>query len=143
MARLQISGHYAYAAVRSDVTPAPHFCPQPARCIECHADSLSCPLTQLYLPGVPGRVQRGSRGSRGFATSRKHENETNVPKLYVKPITQHPVLCAGGSSRTTGSRYPPSVHAAAFQGGFNRLHQLLHGFFTKSQVKSSQNHLPS
>ena len=22
--------------------------------IECHADSLSCPLTQLYLPGVPG-----------------------------------------------------------------------------------------
>ena len=46
---------------------------KPARCIECHADSLSCPLTQLYIPGVPGRVQRGSRGSRGFATSRKHE----------------------------------------------------------------------
>ena len=38
---------------------------------------------------------------------------------------------------------PPSAHAAAFPGGFNRLHQLLHGFFTKSQVKSSQNHLPS
>ena len=38
---------------------------------------------------------------------------------------------------------PPSAHAAAFQGGFNRLHQLLHGFFTKSQVKSFQNHLPS
>ena len=72
MARLQISGHYAYPAVRSDLTPAPHFC-QLARCIECHADSLSCPLTQLYIPGVPGGVQRGSRGSRGFATSRKHE----------------------------------------------------------------------
>ena len=28
MARLQISGHYAYPAVRSDVTPAPHFCPR-------------------------------------------------------------------------------------------------------------------
>ena len=26
---------------------------------------------------------------------------------------------------------PPSAHAAAFPGGFNRLHQLLHGFFTK------------
>ena len=38
---------------------------------------------------------------------------------------------------------PPSAHAAAFQGGFKRLHQLLHGLFTKSQVKSFQNHLPS
>ena len=72
MARLQISGHYAYPAVRSDVTSAPHFCPR-ATAAGCHADSLSCPLTQLYIPGVPGRVQRGSRGSRGFATSRKHE----------------------------------------------------------------------
>ena len=201
------------------------------------------------------------------------KNETNVPELYVKPITQHPVLCAGGSSKTSGSSNPPlsarrglpgwlqpasstspwlfyqvssevfsksssvmssllllqtnrvqktrvrhkqaqvqnsqqnefkrqaqgagasrggagpeplqpavkhkkirqtfrsclssltrsciqdcvqevpvgpmaqgtppSAHAAAFQGGFNRLHQLLHGFFTKSQVKSFQNHLPS
>ena len=63
MARLQISGHYAYPAVCSDVTQR-RTCvlerPQPARCIECHADSLSCPLTQLYIPGVPGRVQRGS-----------------------------------------------------------------------------------
>ena len=41
--------------------------------LNVNADSLSCPLTQLYIPGVPGRVQRGSRGSRGFATSRKHE----------------------------------------------------------------------
>ena len=31
------------------------------RCIECHADSLSCPLTQLYIPGVPGRVQGDKR----------------------------------------------------------------------------------
>ena len=106
MARLQISGHYAYPAVRSDVTRRTSVLerPQPARCIECHADSLSSPLTQLYIPGVPGRVQRGSRGSRGFANTK---NETNVPELYVKPITQHPVLCAGGSSRTNGSRYPP------------------------------------
>ena len=28
MARLQISGHYAYPAVRSDLTPAPHFWPR-------------------------------------------------------------------------------------------------------------------
>ena len=30
-----------------------------------------------------------------------------LPELYVKPSTQHPGLCAGGSSRTNGSRYPP------------------------------------
>ena len=47
--------------------------PQPARCIDCHADSLSCPLTQLYIPMVPGRGCKGGPGSRGFATSRKHE----------------------------------------------------------------------
>ena len=28
MARLQISGHYVYPAVRSDLTPALHFCPR-------------------------------------------------------------------------------------------------------------------
>ena len=33
----------------------------------------------------------------------------------------HPGLCAGGSSRTNGSRYPPSAHAFSV---FNRLHQL-------------------
>ena len=38
---------------------------------------------------------------------------------------------------------PPSAHAAAFPGGLSWLHQLLHGSFTKSQVKSFQNHLPS
>ena len=85
----------------------------------------------------PGRVQ-------GQSLCNQPKNETNVPELSVKPNTQlHPGLCAAGSSRTNGSRYPPSAHAAAFPGGFNRLHQLLHGFFTKSQVKSSQNHLPS
>ena len=51
-------------------------------------------------------MQRGSRGSRGFAAVNT-KNETNVPQLYVKPITQHPVLCAGGCSRTNGSRSPP------------------------------------
>ena len=97
-------------------------------------------------PRATAAFQGGCKGGPGGpealqpAVNTKHE--TNVPELYVKPITQHPVLCAGGSSRTNGSRYPPSAHAAAFQGGFNRLHQLLHGFFTKSHVKSFQNHLP-
>ena len=82
--------------------------PQPARCIECHADSLSCPLTQLYIPGVPGGVQRGFRGPEALQPAVNTKNETNVPELYVKPNTQlHPGLCAGGSSRTNGSRYPP------------------------------------
>ena len=35
-----------------------------------HADSLSCPLTQLYIPGVPGGCKGGPGGP---ATSRKHE----------------------------------------------------------------------
>ena len=55
----------------------------------------------------------------------------------MSSLSQHPGLCAGGSRRTNGSRYLPSAHAAALQGGFNRLHQLLHGFL------SFQNHLPS
>ena len=76
MARLQISGRYAYPAVRSDLTPARHFCPRAtaaARCIECHADSLSCPLTRLNIPAVPGRVAGGVQGVQKFATSHKHK----------------------------------------------------------------------
>ena len=51
----------------------------------------------------PGGVQGQSLCNQPYNT----KNETNVPELSVKPITQHPVLCAGGSSRTNGSRYPP------------------------------------
>ena len=87
---------------------------QPARCIECHADSLSCPLTQLHIPGVPGGVHRGSRALQPAVNTK---NETNVPEeLYVKPITQHPVLCAGGFSRTNGSRYAPVGARRGFPG---------------------------
>ena len=58
----------------------------------------------------------------------------SATELYVKPAMQlHPGLCAGGSRRTNGPRYPP---VGARRG--LRLHQLLHGFFTKSQVKSSK-----
>ena len=117
----------------------------PARCIECHADSLSCPLTQLYIPGVPGGVQRGSRGSRGFATSHKTRKIRQTFRSCLSSLTRSCIqdcvqeVPVGQMAQGT----PPSAHAAAFQGGFNRLHQLLHGFFTKSQVKSFQNHLPS
>ena len=38
--------------------------PQPARCIECHADSLSCPLTRLNIPGVQGLCREGPGGPR-------------------------------------------------------------------------------
>ena len=38
---------------------------------------------------------------------------------------------------------PPSAHAAAFPGGFNRLHQLLHGFFTKSVFSKSSSVMSS
>ena len=142
MARLQISGHYAYPAVRSDLTPAPV---APARCIECHADSLSYPLTQLYIPGVPGGVQRGSRDYRGFANSRKTRKIRQTFRSCLSSLARS---CIQDCVQEVpvgqlAQRTPPSAHAAAFQGGFNRLHQLLHGFFTKSQVKSSQNHLPT
>ena len=117
----------------------------PACCIECHADSLSCPLTQLYIPGVPGGVQRGSRGSRRFATSRKTRKIRQTFRSCLSSLTRSCIqdcvqeVPVGQMAQGT----PPSAHAAAFQGGFNRLHQLLHGFFTKSQVTSFQNHLPS
>ena len=91
MARLQISGHYAYPAVRSDVTPAPHFCPR-----------LSC-----IFQGFQGGCKGGPGGPEALQPAVNTKNETNVPELSVKPITQHPGLCAGGSSRTNGSRYPP------------------------------------
>ena len=74
-------------------------------------------------------VKERSRGVQGqsSATSRK----TRKIRQTFRPNTHlHPGLCAGGSSRTNGSRCP-SAHAAAFSGGFNRLQQLLHGFFTK------------
>ena len=66
MGRLQISGHYAYPAVRALLSSSD-------RSRLAALNVMSCPLTQLYIPPVPGGVQRGSRGSRGFATSRKHE----------------------------------------------------------------------
>ena len=55
--------------------------------------------------GGPGEV-RGGAGPEPLQPAVKHEKF--VPELSVKPITQlHPGLCAGGSSRTNGSRYPP------------------------------------
>ena len=141
--------------------------PQPARCIECHADSLSCPLTQLYIPGVPGGVQRGSRGSRGFATSRKTRKldkrsglkrqaqgagasrggcraRASATSRKTRKIRQTFRSCLSSLTRSCiqdcvqevpvgqmAQGTPPSAHVAAFPGGFNQLHQLLHGFFTK------------
>ena len=105
-----------------------------------------CPVPRLscIFQGFQGGCEGGPGGPEALQPAVNTKHETNVPELYVKPITQHPVLCAGGSSiGQMAQGTPPSAHAAAFQGGFNRLHQLLHGFFTKSQVKSFQNHLPS
>ena len=77
--------------------------PQPARCIECHADSLSCPLTQLYIPGFQGGWKGGPGGPDALQPAVKHERlDKRSGAAY-----QHPGLCAGGSSRTNGSRYPP------------------------------------
>ena len=48
--------------------------------------------------------------------SRLVQEEVQGVELYVKPITQlHPGLCAGGSSKTDGSRYAPPAHAAPSQ----------------------------
>ena len=54
-----------------------------------------------------GGCKGGPGGPEALQPAVNTKNEINVPELYVKPITQHPVLCAGGSSRTNGSRYPP------------------------------------
>ena len=58
-----------------------------------------------------GGCKGGPGGPEALQPAVNTKNEINVPELYVKPITQHPVLCAGGSSRTNGSRYPPPLSA--------------------------------
>ena len=65
--------------------------------------ALNVMLTPCPVGGAKG-VQRGPEALQPAVNTK---NETNVPELYVKPITQHPGLCAGGSSKTSGSRYTP------------------------------------
>ena len=71
-------------------------------------------------------MQGGFKGFQGFEGG-VQGGSGGLEQLY-------PGLCAGGLSRTNGSRYPPSVHAVAFPGGFNRLHQLLHGFLPSLKI---------
>ena len=68
-----------------------------------------CPVPRLscIFQGFQGGCKGGPGGPEALQPAVNTKNETNVPELYAKPITQHPVLCAGGSSRTNGSRYPP------------------------------------
>ena len=65
----------------------------------CPVPCLSC-----IVHGFQGGCKGGPGGPEALQPAVNTKNETNVPELYVKPITQHPVLCAGGSSRTNGSR---------------------------------------
>ena len=69
--------------------------------------ALNVMLTPCPFQGFQGGCKGGPGGPEALQPAVNTKNETNVPELYVKPITQHPVLCAGGSSRTNGSRYPP------------------------------------
>ena len=88
----------------------------------------------------PGGVQ----GQSLSATSRKTRKMRQTFRSCMSSLLRSIQYCVQGvpvGPMAQGT--PPSAHAAAFQGGFSRLHQLLHGFFTKSQVKSFQNHLPS
>ena len=69
----------------------------------CPVPSLSC-----IFQGFQGGCKRGPGGAEALQPAVNTKNGTNVPELYVKPNAQlHPGLCAGGSSRTNGSRNPP------------------------------------
>ena len=93
------------------------------------------------------RVQAHPGGcrARASATSRKTQKIRQTFRSCLLSLTRSCIQdCVQEVPvKQVAQGTPPSAHAAAFQGGFNRLHQLLHGLFTKSQVKSFQNHLPS
>ena len=104
-------------------------------------------VSKTSLRGVQaqgaGASRRGCR-ARASATSCKTQKNRQTFRSCLSSLTrsciQDCVQKVPGGQMAQGT---PSAHAAAFPGGFNRLHQLLHGFFTKSQVKSCQNHLLS
>ena len=126
MARLQISGHYAYPAVRRDLTQRGTSVlerPQPARCIECHADSLSCPLTWLNIPGFRG----GWRGVQGVQV---RSCLSSLLRSCIQDCVQEVPVAPLGARRGLPRWLQPASSTSP-------------SFFTKSQVKSFQNHLPS
>ena len=86
--------------------------------VQAHSESLG------GVQAVQG-VQAGAGGVQGIDSLLQRGSAT---RLYVK---------------TNGSRYPPSAHAAAFPHDFKPASPTSPWLFTKSQVKSFQNHLPS
>ena len=54
------------------------------------------------------RSRKGPRRSGICEAKNVTKISENALELYDKPLAQlHPGFCAGGSSRTNGSRYPP------------------------------------
>ena len=92
--------------------------------------------------GGPGEVREGCR-PKASATNRKTRKIRQTFRSCLSSPLRSIQDCVQEVPVGQMAQGTPSAHAAAFQIGFNRLHQLLHGFFTKSQVKSFQNHLPS
>ena len=92
-------------------------------------------------PGGPGGSRTGQGGVQG--TSRKTRKIRQTFQSCLSSLTRSIQGCVQEVPVGQMAQGTSSAHAAAFPGGFNRLHQLLHGFFTKSQVKPFQNHLPS
>ena len=90
-------------------------------------------------------ASRGGCRARASATSRKTRKIRQTFRSCLSSLTRSCIQdCVQEVPvKQVAQGTPPSAHAAAFPGGFSRLHQLLHGFFTNSQVRSSQNHLPS
>ena len=92
-------------------------------------------------PGGPGRSRRGQGGAGPEALQPgKTRKIRQTFRICMSSLLRSIQDCVPVGQMAQGT---PSAHAAAFPGGFNRLHQLLPGFYTKSQVKSFQNHLPS
>ena len=92
-----------------------------------------------------GRVQRGSRGSRASATSRKTRKIRQTFRSCLSSLTRSCIqdcvqeVPVGPMAQGTPPQRTPRPSRVASTGFIN----FSMAFFTKSQVKSFQNHLPS
>ena len=94
--------------------------------------SRTCSKTSLR--GVQAQGAGASRGgcrARASATSRKTRKIRQTFRSCLSSLTRSIQDCVQEVPVGQMAQGTPSAHAAAFPGGFNRLHQLVHGFFNR------------
>ena len=92
----------------------------------------SRPFSKRSLRGVQAQGAGASRGgcrARASATSRETRKLRQTFRSCLSSLTRSCMQdCVQEVPLGQMAQGTPSAHAAAFPGGFNRLHQLLHGF---------------